>query len=117
MKWNSLGTKKPILNWQLYDIPVIGVELFRVTNHWNILPYYRMKGYLGQFFSTTTDVVQPITIYPIKGVQQLIELPIPQDLKNAGNITRYIGIKLAFPFKTGNFGYDWMVELEEYIGE
>lgn len=115
MSWTSLGSKVLTPEWQLFDIPVIGTELFRVKNTWTIKPVYRMRAYLGQFFGTTNEVfVSTKRIYPYKDLFENVELVIPQDLKESGVITRYIGIKLYIPSRVGVAEYDWTLELEEY---
>lgn len=117
MNWNSLGSITPTTEWQLYNVPVVGVELFRIQNFWTIKPYYRMRAYLGQFFGTIDEVLISRRIYPFKDSIQEIQLLIPSDFKNAGIITRYIGIKLATPYKIGYYAHDWNVRLDEYAGE
>lgn len=117
MAWNSLGTLTPTLEWQLYDVPVVGVESFRIRSAWTIPPFYRMKAYLGQFFATTEDVTGIRRIYPIKDKSPTIELLIPEDFKRNGQITRYIGIKLAPRSKLGLYRYDWQVWVDEFVGE
>lgn len=116
MSWTSLGSKVLTPEWQLFDVPVIGTELFRIKNTWTVKPVYRMRAYLGQFFGTTDEVlVSTKRIYPYKDLHETVELPIPQDLKESGIITRYIGIKLYIPSRVGVTQYDWSLELEEYI--
>lgn len=115
MSWTSLGSKVLTPEWQLFDIPVIGTELFRIKNTWTIKPPYRMRAYLGQFFGTTDEVlVSTKRIYPYKDLRETVELLIPQDLKESGIITRYIGIKLYIPSRVTIAEYDWTLELEEY---
>lgn len=115
MSWTSLGSKVLTPEWQLFNIPVVGTELFRVKNTWTIKPVYRMRAYLGQFFGTTDEVlVSTKRIYPYKDLHENVELLIPEDLKEAGIITRYIGIRLYIPSRVGIAEYDWQVELEEY---
>lgn len=116
MDWANLGSITPVPEWELFNTPVIGTELFRVRNYWTVKPYYRLYAYLGQFFATSNEVLVSRRIYPFKDTAQDIELLIPQDLKNSGIITRYIGIKLALPRKAGTYNHDWRVELDEYMG-
>lgn len=117
MNWSNLGTITPTLQWQLYDVPIVGTESFRIRSVWTIPPFYRMKAYLGQFFATTEDVTGIRRIYPIKDKSQTIELPIPEDFKRNGQLTRYIGIKLAPRSKLGLYRYDWQVSVDEFVGE
>lgn len=116
MAWNSLGRKTPTLEWQLYDIPVV-VETFRIKNFWTIALFYKMRGYLGQFFGTITEVTGVRLIYPTKDVYSTIDLTIPEDFKNNGYIIRYIGIKLAPTSRIRLYPYDWQVELDEFMAD
>jgi len=115
MSWSSIGTRTPTLEWQLYDVPVIQTETFRVRNFWTVLPFYRARAYLGQFFGTVTEVVGVQRIYPVKDVHPIIELSIPEEFKANGYLTRYIGIKLAPTSRIGLYRYDWQVELDEFM--
>lgn len=115
MSWHNLGIITPTLQWQLYNVPVIGTESFMVRSSWTIPPFYKMRAYLGQFFATTTEVIGTKRIYPIKDADQGIELIIPDDFKNNGQITRYIGIQLAHPYRVGMRAYDWQVSLDEFM--
>lgn len=115
MNWSNLGSIYPVPEWELFNIPVIDTELFRVRNYWTVKPYYRLYAYLGQFFANTDEVLVSRRIYPFKDTAQNIQLPIPQDLKDSGIITRYIGIKLALPSKAGTYNHDWRIELDEYV--
>lgn len=114
MIWTSLGSKLLTENWQLYDVAVISTELFKVKNFWTIKPAFRMRAYLGQFFSTTEEVLVSKRIYPFKDSDEIFTLPIPQDFRDNGNLTRFIGIKLSIPSRAGYVQYDWRVELEEF---
>lgn len=113
--WSSLGAITPTLRWQLYEVPVVGTETFRVRSTWTIRPYWKMRAYLGQFFSTTTDVTGWKRIYPIKDTNPTIDLLIPEDFKRNGQITRYIGIKLGGT--RGSYAHDWQVELDKFVGD
>lgn len=74
-----------------------------------------MRAYFGQFFGTTDEVlVSNKRIYPYKDLRETVELSVPQDLKESGIITRYIGIKLYIPSRVTIAEYDWTLELEEY---
>ena len=114
MNWNSLGIIKPTFEWQLYDLAIVGSEIFRVTNTWTIPPFYRLRAYLGQFFATN-EVIISSRIYPFKNIHRIIELKIPDDFKQDGIITRYVGVKLGNINKLGLYPYDWQVELWEYL--
>lgn len=75
-----------------------------------------MKAYLGQFFA----VGEPTgirRIYPNKDADPTIELAIPEDFKREGQLTRYIGIKLAPRSKLGLYRYDWQVSVDEFVGK
>ncbi len=115
MQWNSLGIIQPSLSWQIYNVPVISTETFRVTSLTNVRSFYGMKAYLGQFFSTLDQVLVSKTIYPRTELKEIVTLAIPQDLKAEADITRYIGIKLGNPRKLGVTAYNWTVEIEELL--
>ena len=114
MGWISLGTRKPTFEWQLYDSPVTDIEVFKVSNTWTISPFYRLRAYLGQFF-VANEVITSIVIYPVKSVDRVIELQIPERFKQSGLTTRYIGIKLGNISKPGLYPYDWEVQLWEFV--
>ena len=57
MAWTSIGIKKPTLDWQLYDSPVVGTETFKISSTWSIPPFYKLRAYLGQFFDTDEVVI------------------------------------------------------------
>ena len=117
MSWSSLGTPIiPTTQWQLYDVPVIEVETFKVKSDWSIQPYWRMRAYLGQFFGTTTEVFGVRRIYPIKDTDQIIDLVIPEDFKKSGQTLRHIGIKLGIYSRLGSFAHDWQVALDGFSG-
>lgn len=115
MAWSTLGSRTPTLEWQVFDIPVISTEAFRITNRWSIPPYYKMQAYLGQFFGTTAEVFTSKIIYPTKDRLYTVELKIPEDFRNHGILTRYIGIKLGGYRRIGLLNYDWQVEIDEFI--
>lgn len=115
MQWNSLGAIQPTLNWQFYNVPTIGCETFRITNIVNVQSFYGMRAYLGQFFYTLDQALVSKRIYPHTDTKEIIELPIPQDFKADGNITRYLGIKLGKPRRSGVIAYNWTVEIEEIL--
>lgn len=104
----------PNLDWQLYNVPVIDTETFRVTNNWNIEPVYRLNAYLGQFFGTVDEVLISNKVYPFKEIKSIVNLVIPKDLREAGITIRYIGIKLGYP-RVELFNYDWQVTVDEYL--
>lgn len=115
MQWNSLGIIQPTLDWQIYNVPTIGAETFRVTSIVNMKSLYGMRAYLGQFFYNLDQALVSKRIYPHTDTKEIIELPIPQDFKTEGNITRYLGIKLGKPKRLGVITYNWTVEIEEYL--
>lgn len=114
MGWISLGIRQPTLDWQLYDNPVVGTEMFKISNTWSIPPFYKLRAYLGQFFVANEVIVFGL-IYPIKDNQRVIELKIPDDFQLKGLTTRHIGIKLGYVNKLGLYPYDWEVQLWEFF--
>jgi len=115
MAWSSLGTISPNFAWQLFSVPVTGIETFRITNSWSFPPFYGLRAYLGQFFGTSDLVLTSTRIYPVNDTHQLIELNIPEDFKQAGIVTRHIGIKLGHVKKIGLYQYDWQVEISQFL--
>lgn len=113
--WSSLGIIQPTLDWQIYNVPTIGCETFRITNVVNVVSLYGMRAYLGQFFYNLDQVLVSKRIYPHTDTKQMIELLIPDDFKAQGNITRYLGIKLGKSRKLGVTTYNWTVEIEEFL--
>ena len=113
MAWTSIGIKKPTLDWQLYDSPVVGTETFKISSTWSIPPFYKLRAYLGQFFDTDEVVIFGL-IYPTKDNKRIVELKIPDAFQLKGLTTRYIGIKLGHISKPGLYPYDWEVNLHEF---
>lgn len=113
--WSSLGIIQPTKEWQIYNVPTIGGETFRITNIVDVVSLYGMRAYLGQFFYNLDQVLVSKPIYPYTDRKQLVELAIPDDFKAQGNITRYLGIKLGKSRKLGVTVYNWTVEIEEFL--
>lgn len=117
LTWQSLGeVNPPIGEWGFFSLPSVGGELFRLSVVGAVDPvpsFVRLRGYYA-------DVEIPPRggrFYPQDG-QRLIELPIPQVLKERGVIVRnfavrrYPSIRWQYPIPdTG-----WVVRLEEAIG-
>lgn len=109
MTWLNVGTLTPTKDWQQFDTPVIGGELFRVTQTWTgkypaagpawLSSVYANAGISGfrRFFSNE----EPL----------LLEMPIPDDFANSGLLVRYVQLRLGVdsrPFADSN----WQVTLE-----
>lgn len=113
MVWSSIGSIAPtILDWQTYNTPVIGGELFRVrqswvgdwpgTGHLQISAIYADAGRYG-FSRVGSDTED-----------RIISLPVPEALALAGFTTRYMAIRVnayARLYATAN----WTVELDQWI--
>ncbi len=96
MPWNSLGTLHPTMQWQFYPVASVNTELFRIRHAWSTRPYWGAKALIGQFYATEESVFGLRRIYPSETDLEL-ELPIPQDYKDAGIVVRSMAIKLLPP--------------------
>lgn len=113
MVWSSLGSIQPnILDWQTYNTPVVGGELFRVRQSW--VGDWPGSGYL-QISAVYADAGR----HGYRRVgsdtkDRIIQLPVPEALELAGFTTRYIEIKVngrARLFESAN----WTVDVDQWI--
>lgn len=118
--WQPLGLINPIVNQYVsWPIASVGGEVFRVT-FLNLGPNpparFRTYGWIdGQYFNG--DRTQARKIYP-STEPQIITLPIPPDLVQAGIIVRYIRLQKKLFFRTGRVNEPlWTAYLEEFIGD
>lgn len=96
--WRSLGTITPTLTWQTFNIPTTS-DTFRITYGGDIARANTFA-YLRQYLSSDV-VTKSIRLYP-KLQQEVIELPIPSSLRDAGQFLCYLG---AMKFPARRFRY------------
>lgn len=109
MSWLSVGTLSPSHQWQQFESPVIGGELFRVTQTWQgeypgagpawLSSVYADAGIAGfrRFYSNDD--------------QLLIEMPNPQEFIDAGLLVRYIQLRLGIQTRL-YADANWQITLE-----
>jgi len=107
---------RPTANWQIFPVPTIGGEVFRVSSTYNRRPYYRLRAYVSSLYFNSDEFERWTTIYPNKE-SSILELPIPKVFQLDGVIVRFLAIQLASPPYHGSWLHDWDVELSEYIPE
>lgn len=117
--WSSLGVVTPHLGeWRLFDAPSAGGETFRLSFiNLGLNPESRRWGGFGVLDSLyATDVSgSGSRVYP-KVEKQIITLPIPQDLKNAGLVVRYFRVRKFTRRYLGRVNEPaWAIELEEFV--
>jgi hypothetical protein len=113
MVWRSLGTITPALTWQLFNVPTLS-NTFRVTYGGDIARANTFA-YLRQYLSSD-EVTKSIRLYP-KPQQEVIELPIPSELRETGQFICYLG---AMKFPARRFRYvlpdsSWTLTIEEWL--
>lgn len=110
MTWKPIGTVTPTDDWILFTLPTFA-ETFRITYRGD---FQRINGigFLRQFYAVG-QVSQAVRLYP-KRESVIFELRIPQDLRDYGQLQRYLSIKkvvrrysLPDPW--------WTVTIEELI--
>ncbi|MEP0868879.1 hypothetical protein NDA01_03585 [Trichocoleus desertorum AS-A10] len=111
--WRSLGTLKPQMDWRTFNAPTFS-DTFRIT-YTGLTPELSSTALIRQYFAN--DEVSPATrLYP-KREKLILELPIPEPLKNSGMVVRYIGVKRLIRRRYGFIwpDSDWSLTLEELI--
>jgi len=117
--WQSLGIITPTLGaWQLLNTPSVGAEAFRVTfMNLGLAPngrYWRSFGVVDTIYSTD-EKGSSIRIYP-SVEKSVIALPIPEALKDAGFIVRYVRVRKFVKRFSGRVNEPaWSVEVEEFV--
>lgn len=111
--WRSLGTLKPGLDWRTFNAPTFA-DTFRLS-YTGLTRDLSSSALIRQHFATN-EVSSTIRIYP-KPEKLIIEIPIPQDLKNGGTGVRYLAVKRLIRKRYG-FIYpdsDWSLTVEEWL--
>jgi len=109
MPWQTVGTLEPGYQWQQFNTPVIGGELFRLTQTWQG-EYPGIGPALFSSVYSDSGVSGFRRFYPNQE-PLLLEMPVPQELVDAGLLVRYIQVKLSIRARL----YDqasWQVTLE-----
>ena len=108
-----MGSLTPSLEWQLWDYTT-DLELFRLTQIWNLSPQWRPRGIITQVFDD--DFVSPgIKIYAKEVTEDLVELPVPKPYRDTGVTLRHIGFLMLPPYRRWIVtGVDWQLFLEAY---
>lgn len=109
MAWLDVGTLTPSHQWQQFESPVIGGELFRVTQSW--VGRYPAAGpaWLSSAFANAG--ISGFRRFFSNEDPLLLEMPIPQEFTDAGLLVRYVQLRLGVdsrPFADSN----WQVTLE-----
>ena len=93
MPWQLIGTLVPGYRWQQFDTPVIGGELFRVSQTWN----GQYPGDGPAWFSSVfaNSGISGFRRFYSNNEPLLMEMPIPDEFVDAGLLVRYIQVKLG----------------------
>lgn len=110
--WRNLGTLTPrAFEWNLFNEPT-EFTTFRISfvgDVRQIWYYLRIRQY---FYSDSVSLSQKL--YP-KSESIIIQMPIPQELLEAGLYTRFIGVA-KFPIRQYTIAdSNWQVTLEELV--
>lgn len=108
-----MGTKQPTNRWLLFPRLITGTETFRLSHSLSSKKPYKLGGHIGQFFFGNDSPVGVRRIWPIFGEKPVINLDIPENLRQAGYVSRFIGIRLSPKFQDPNGYIKWYVSLEE----
>jgi len=109
MPWLTLGTLTPGFTWQQFDTPVVGGDLFRLTQTWQGNYPAAGPAWLSSVFAN--DGISAFRRFFSNEEPLLIEMPTPESFVNAGFLVRYIQLRLGVdsrPFADSN----WQVTLE-----
>lgn len=107
MNWTALGSIIPTISWSFS--PDFQSEVIRITHSVSV-PSYPPRALIAQFYGTSA--LSTRRIYGRSGASELIEVPIPSDLKAEGVTSRKIGIMLLPPRWLGIFTTDWTIQIE-----
>jgi hypothetical protein len=114
--WLSLGIKLVSANWILFDQPAVAIEIFRVTHFYADAPNYGARALISQFFNDDLDPLISAIVYPNRREKQIIEIKIPDSLKEQSNYSRNLGIKIASFGRENTYYSDWRIGIEAYNG-
>lgn len=111
MPWTDIGTLTPTSTWQTFNIPVIGGELFRLSQNW--VGDWPGTGYL-QFSAVYADAGRyGFTKAQADKAYQIIRLPVLEALLAAGFTTRYIAMRHNTRARLYS-GNNWSVSVEQW---
>lgn len=113
--WETIGIKRFGAAWQLFPRAVTGTEVFRLQHSLTGKRPFRTYGLISQFFFSNSDTVGVRRVYPIFDSNPIINLQIPEHLRQAGYLSRFIGIKLPKHLAIHERSLIWTVKLEELL--
>ena len=110
--WSPFVTVRPGLEWQILD-PFTPGQTFRLTFPGlgrDIGSYALIRQY---FYG---DVTKPIRAYPSRQ-GQIVELLIPKELEQSGEVLRYLGVKRVINKRYGFIHPDsnWSLKIEQWV--
>lgn len=118
--WQPLGLINPAIN-QFVSAPIssVGGEVFRISFR-NLGPnppvLFRSYGWIDAQYSTGERSLAR-KIYP-SVEPQIIQIPIPADLRLAGIPTRNIRVQKKLYYRIGRTGDpNWTVFVEQFVGD
>lgn len=109
MPWLSLGSISLTEQWQTFPQPSLGYEIFRLTHDTIVDPYVN-SAFLSMYFPAPGDGgrLSPWRrIYPSEQAT-LIELKVPQDLRNKGVVIFSVQMRWRLPY----YPTPWNISLE-----
>jgi hypothetical protein len=109
VSWINLGTIVLTNEWQTFDVAVIGTETFRIS----MPPGLVVDGYIliTQYFALAGRGISR-RFYPTDE-PRIITFPIPKDLRDAGQIVRYIQARKTYRTRV-LAGQTWSLTVEEF---
>jgi len=111
MSWNTLGTIEVSTDWQILNQQTYS-SIFRISFLGDLQRtwyFARIRQYYG-----TNEVSLSTRLYP-KSESIILELPIPQELRNQGVASRYLGVR-KYPFRRYTvIDSNWQIKIEELV--
>jgi len=111
MSWNMLGTVVVSTEWQVIEQATFS-STFRISFLGDLQRtwyFARIRQYYG-----TNEVSLSTRLYP-KRESIILELPIPQELRNQGVASRYLGVR-KYPFRRYTvIDSNWQIMIEELV--
>ncbi|WNZ28176.1 hypothetical protein HJG54_35270 (plasmid) [Leptolyngbya sp. NK1-12] len=112
MPWRNLGTVTLQESWSLTPEDSIGGEVFRLTHQTTVDPSIN-SCWLSRYFVAPGDgarLAPWMRIYP-STEPQIINLPLPQNFLEAGQVIFSLQFKLRFPY----YPVPWQITVEEFF--
>lgn len=117
--WSGLGIATPVNNqWITLNLPTLGGETFRVS-FFGLGPSPENRKWASSLLIDTVYATGESGVSKrvwVSEVKEIIHLPIPPDLLDAGLTVRYLRVKKLWRYGVGRVVEPgWSCEIEEFI--